>query len=371
MTIFGWDTSHYDGRLTRDHMIRAKGEGINFLHSKVGEGLTDTEGNYDDTALAGGRDAGIEFLGAYFVPRTLDSVAQVNFWLTELHAGEPWLFDWPGRYVVIDLERWTYDNVSASKGIDCAKRLRDQLGWQAFLYASHGQYGDGLTAWDGPLINADYTSRSVGGFVSMYPGDNWQPLHSTWYGGWAAYSGKVPTMLQYTSSAVIAGLSTCDANAYRGTLADLRALITGGGTVGIAFDETEQNWGNGKENLFGAYRGVGHGILGGEDPVSLPWLGAFSNRSNKLHQKLDKLIAAAAADEVRDKALQAAFDAIAQAGTSIDTAAVIDAVHTASDVESELVQELQAEIAELRHKLSLALTDAGAELEEPNQPNPA
>jgi hypothetical protein len=34
--------------------------------------------------------------------------------------------------------------------------------------------------------------------------------------------------LQYTSSATIAGLTTCDANAFRGTLAQLRALMTMG-----------------------------------------------------------------------------------------------------------------------------------------------
>jgi hypothetical protein len=53
-----------------------------------------------------------------------------------------------------------------------------------------------------------------------------------WRGGWAPYGHptkpKTPTFLQYTSSATIAGLTTCDANAFRGSLDQLTSMITKG-----------------------------------------------------------------------------------------------------------------------------------------------
>ena len=226
MTLFGWDASHFDGPLSTAILARAKAEGIAFFTHKIAESLQDTEGGRDDTALAAARDAGVEFVGGYLIPRSNASVAaQVDYWLRLADQGEPWWREYPGWFWQIDLERWSYDNVSAATGIAAAQQLRARTSRWTVLYASHGQYGDQLTAWDGPLWNADYTSRPAAGFAAMYPGDVWQPLHSTWRGGWAPYSGREPTILQYTSSATIAGLSTCDANAYRGSLDQLRALI--------------------------------------------------------------------------------------------------------------------------------------------------
>ncbi len=354
MTIHGWDTSHYDGRLTRDHMAKARAEGIAFLHSKVGEGLTDTEGTYDDTALAGARDAGIEFLGAYFVPRTLDSAAQVDLWRRQLDAGEPWLYDWPGRYAVVDLERWPYDNVSAGKGIDCAKRLRDRLGWQVLLYASHGQYGDSLTGWDGPLINADYTSRPAAGFAAMYPGDDWQPWHGTWRGGWAPYSGREPTFLQYTSSATIAGLSTCDANAYRGSLAQLRALITRGGSDTMQWDDQGAKAKSGQATPDPILVDL---FAGEQSDSSLYVPGVKTFRQAQLRRMEDgitALKAAADADTVRDAAALAAVQALAAGGTSLDTAAVVTAVNGVRDEARAAYAALHEENTSLRAELAAA-----------------
>lgn len=215
MTLYGWDASHYDGPLSRAILDRARAEGISFFTHKIAESLQDTEGTLDDTALAAARDAGMPFVGGYFVARTnATPAAQVAAWVRLLNAGEPWWRDFPGFFVQIDLERWPYDNVPASVGIECGHRLRDALDRVALLYASRGQYGDSLTAWDGPLWNANYSAGPA------YPGDGWLP-------GWTPYSGRVPAILQYTSSATIAGLSTCDKNAFRGSLADFAAMIGG------------------------------------------------------------------------------------------------------------------------------------------------
>ncbi len=219
MTIFLWDTSHYDGPLTSAIMKRAKVEGIVGVTAKIGEGST-----YDDpgdaAALAAARDAGVEFVGGYFVPRSTSPVsAQVDACIRLADRDEPWWRTFPGWFWQVDLERWPTDSVPASVGIDFAKQLRARTGRWTILYASKGQYGDGLTAWDGPLWNANYGSNPIGDFHAVYPGDT-SPR-------WGAYSGKVPTFLQYSSNATIAGLTTCDANAYRGGVDQLRALIQG------------------------------------------------------------------------------------------------------------------------------------------------
>jgi len=332
VTLTGWDTSHYDGRLTRDTMSRAKAEGIAFLHAKVGEGLADTEGTYDDTALAGGRDAGIEFLGAYFVPRSLDPAAQVDAWKRELDAGEPWLYDWPGRYAVVDLERWQYDNVQAGKGIDCAHRLRDRLGWQVLLYASRGQYGGTLTGWDGPLINADYR-RGPG-----YPGDGWTSYNGQ-PAGWAPYSGKTPAMLQYTSSATVAGLTTCDVNAYRGTVEHLRALI-GGDMTNLGFSDLDGQYLCAREE---AMVGLIPVRMGPEQGRALPFVEAVKRIDTGVAGLLKQL-----------EALSAAFTALAAGGTSLDTAAVLAAVKDAGNTESAAVAALHDQVAALHAQLAAA-----------------
>lgn len=226
MTLFGWDASHYDGRLSVGILARSRAEGITFFTHKVAEGLSDTEGSLDDTALLAAATSGVPFVGGYFVPRSKYSPAdQVAYWVRTLNAGEPWWRTHGGWFNQIDLERWAYDAVPASVGVECAHRMEVATGRQSILYASHGQYGEQLRGWDGPLWNADYTARPPGGFASMYPGDTWAPAHGSWKGGWSAYSGKAPAILQYTSSAVIAGLTTCDANAFRGTVADFAQMV--------------------------------------------------------------------------------------------------------------------------------------------------
>lgn len=267
MTLFGWDTSHFDGPLSRAVMDTARREGITFITAKIAEGLADTEGAQDDNALRNARDSGIPFIGGYLIPRTnATPAAQVARWLQLADAGEPWWRSFPGWFWQVDLELWPYDSVPPAVGIECAQRLRQVTGRQVILYASRGQYGDGLVAWDGPLWNADYRASP------FYPGDNWVAADKGVPAGWAPYSGKVPAILQYTSSATIAGLTTCDANAFRGTAAEFAAMIGGsvaledtdvariaaavkGGPDGLTIDQLQQWLGDGIDGRTG--QGVG------------------------------------------------------------------------------------------------------------------
>lgn len=323
MTLLIWDASHYDGTLTRAILARAAAEGIVGLTHKLGEGLADTEGSHDDTALAAARDVGMVLVGGYWVVRTAPPAAdQVDALIRLADAGEPWWRDFGGWVWQTDLERWSYDNVSAAKGIDFARRLRDKTGRQVLLYASHSQYADQLAAWDGPLWNADYASRPVGTAAAMYPGDGWRPQHQGWVGGWAPYSGREPAILQYTSSATIAGLTTCDANAYRGTREQLLALIRPGGAPTTGDD-----------------------MASVADTITYeirPWTAGTL-------QGVGRLEAAAAEDKTRDAGMLVAIEALAAqitaGGGSVDVAAITAAVQAEAATTRTLVEQLQAQLA--------------------------
>jgi hypothetical protein len=90
------------------------------------------------------------------------------------------------------------------------------------VYGPRWLYGDTLAQLPYPLWASDYGGNPAGHYTQAYPGDG--------SGRWAAYSGKVPAVLQYGSRLTIGGQSGCDANAFRGTLDDLLALA-GHGTA--------------------------------------------------------------------------------------------------------------------------------------------
>ena len=230
MTVFVWDASSYDGLISLDAAKRAADEGI----VAVVHRLTRQGGQLDPNAgrnLNTFRQAGFGLIGAYAVTYTSGGHSQDALTIQQADQVCPWWKDFPGWWWMEDLERWPTDAVPAGLGIAIATELEQGSGKRCSLYASHSQYGDQLRAWTGPLVNADYTGRPAGGFRAMYPGDTWRPDHGSWNGGWTAYSGREPDLLQYTSSATVGGLTTCDVSAYRGTVDQLYALLTGGAST--------------------------------------------------------------------------------------------------------------------------------------------
>jgi hypothetical protein len=69
------------------------------------------------------------------------------------------------------------------------------------------------------LIEASYRSMAAGATGQLYPGDSASE--------WAAYGGVTPALLQFTATAELAG-QLLDCNAYRGTAAELAALLQTG-----------------------------------------------------------------------------------------------------------------------------------------------
>jgi len=228
VTVYGWDTSHYDGVLTRARLTQAAQEGIAFWSHKLGE----DPGSVDPlaaaayaAAFAGGMFrvmSGYWFLHPDEAPT--DAAARCIAVADEVAAG--WR-DFPAWFFTADAERSTSLPSPATVRGFCDE-LAGQSDRLVVVYGSNGQYGNTLQGLGHPLWNAHYGTNPAGPFAAVYPGDS--------SAGWAPYSGQTPEILQYSSNAVVAGLTTCDANAYRGTVDEMVTWIMGG-TVALTDDD--------------------------------------------------------------------------------------------------------------------------------------
>src|SRR5262245_12707057 len=199
-------------------LAAAKADGITGFSHKATEGTSITH-THTGEALNRARNAGMEFIGAYHVVRSVSTSAQVNYFLSYLDQVAPWWRSFPGFFLQVDLELWPYDQVSAATGISFASQLVAAQPKRVITYASRGQYGNTLNGIVTPLWNAAYGNDPAIHYPGAYPGDG--------SSNWAPYSGWTPVFWQYGSQLRIGNQPTCDCSAYRGTLDDLRQLIVG------------------------------------------------------------------------------------------------------------------------------------------------
>lgn len=224
MTIFGWDASDYDSARGPMDMKAAKAAGITFFSHKATEqapGEVFRHSKYGPV-MNRARDAGIEFLSAYIVPRTgVATATQVKTFLDYLDQQTPWWRTFPGFFLQTDLERWDYDSVEDEVGEDVVRALRSATGKTVLLYASHGQYGSSIDSdmlkWNANYAAENAATRDYRDIYNAVGGDTGV--------GWAPYSGPAPLIWQYASDSTIGTQPTCDANAFRGSLDDFRKLI--------------------------------------------------------------------------------------------------------------------------------------------------
>lgn len=227
MTTFGWDMSHYDS-VNSASIAKAVDEGIQFITHKAGGDANDAElgpwwnivRNYAPEKL---------LLGAYWVLYPGNPAARARAFLIRLDAQCP---GWRNRPFIlqVDCEKWNGDPSTVPPVSDvnvfCDTLVQEAPKLRPIGYLPDWVYGN-LTAFRYPLWSSKYVGGS-GPFKALYPGDN--------AAEWSAYGGKSPTILQYSSHAVIGGQTTSDANAYRGTLAELTAIIAPG------FKENTMDW---------------------------------------------------------------------------------------------------------------------------------
>jgi hypothetical protein len=222
MTVFGWDASDFDWDRGPMDLAAAYRDGIRLFTHKITES-TNVVHEHCGTALDRARAAGIPVLGGYMVVRTPGPsiAAQVAFMLKTLDRYAPWWRTFPAWVFQVDLEKWPYDAVAATYGVQaCNELARQAPGRFHILYASRGQYGSTIPGGD-PLWNAAYGTNPVGQYRAVYDatvGDN--------SARWNPYSNRAPVILQYGSRLKIGTQNTCDANAFRGSLAELLALVT-------------------------------------------------------------------------------------------------------------------------------------------------
>jgi hypothetical protein len=223
VTIFGWDMSHYDA----PSVGSAVAEGISFITHKAG-------GDSDDAEIGAwwsgvkNLDPSVVLLGAYWVLYPGDPSGRADAFVSRLDATCPGWRDRP-FLLQVDCEKWNGNSATEPGKADikafCDRLVARMPKLRPVVYAPQWVYGNALAGLGYSLWASSYVT-GTGGFKSLYPGDS--SSH------WGAYSGQTPAILQYTSSAVIGGQSTSDANAYRGTLAELIDLAAPGWSAEMA-----------------------------------------------------------------------------------------------------------------------------------------
>lgn len=216
MTIYGWDMSHYDAPGIGD----AISEGIRFITHKAGGDATDAEMDDWWNNVKNKRDQIL--VGSYWVLYPGNPSGRADQFISRLDDTCPGWRDAP-FILQVDCEMWGGDaaTVPSKNEIEafCDRLVQRMPKLRPIVYGPKWVYGNSLSGLNYPLWASNYVSGS-GGFKSLYPGDG--------SSRWSAYSGQVPAILQYTSSATIGGQTTCDANAFRGTLAELTQLTAPG-----------------------------------------------------------------------------------------------------------------------------------------------
>jgi hypothetical protein len=253
MTIYGSDVSHYDSANTTAMFS----DGIVFQTHKAGGDANDAELNSWWNYVKGYRDTVL--LGAYWVLYPGNPSSRADSFLARLDSQCPGWRDGP-FILQADCEKWNNDPSTVPPVSEvnafCDRLVAKMPKLKPIGYLPDWVYGD-ISGFRYPLWSSKYVSGS-GGYKSLYPGDSASQ--------WAAYGGKTPSILQYSSSATIGGQTTCDANAYKGTLTELTGLLAPGWHNYLEDDVSEQDAYNGSMKALKEY----HAITKQANPEQLP-----------------------------------------------------------------------------------------------------
>jgi lysozyme len=215
--IWGWDASHYDAV---PDGARVVAEGYEFMTHKAGGDADDAELAAWWKAMKPHRDDIL--LGAYWVLYPGSPSTKADRFLARLDSQCPGWRDGP-FILQVDCEKWNGDSSTVPSKADikafCNRLKQKAPKLTPIVYAPKWVYGNTLTGLGYPLWASAYVDGS-GAASKLYPGDNSSK--------WDDYSGQTPAILQFTSSATIAGQTTCDANAFKGSRADLVKLLAPG-----------------------------------------------------------------------------------------------------------------------------------------------
>jgi hypothetical protein len=229
---FLWDTSHHDYPRGPMDVAAAKADGICAVTAKCAEGHHFFQDTMYRTTMDRARAAGMPLLGPYFVNHPGTVTDQVDWFIALVEQLTPWWRECPGWFWQIDAEQFAYmsraPNLAEINAFGDLLCSRLQLpATRVVAYAPRWLYGDTLRGLRYELWASAYGTNPAVPYRQAYPGD--QSVR------WVPYSGQSPLLLQYGSQTTIGSQHTCDASAYRGTVAQLLAAITGstsgGGTM--------------------------------------------------------------------------------------------------------------------------------------------
>lgn len=296
--LWGLDLSNHQGGGFDLH--RARDEDFDFGIFKASEGAGFQDSTFTRN-LDVGRDAGL-LCAAYHYQRpdsVADQVAIVR------------------RTVPLDCSVIP-DVESGSGSIDLTRQLVDALRTEGYsvpmVYIPHwfwqGHWGSPDLSGLPPLWSSRYASTS--GYASQVYQDV-----PDWY--WDGYGGLDVEVLQFTSSAAIAGRSPIDANAYRGTRDELAALLTQEDHMPLSEDDLHN------VGLY-AYRGVSNLVadMGNKDahiydrahnfrePLGLDRLDTIIKLVGEKHGVTADDIASALAPRLRESMLPTIREALAE-----------------------------------------------------------
>lgn len=316
MALLGWDLSHYDQSDSRS----AVAEGIAFFTHKAGGDAPDAELGPWWAKMKDFRPDVL--LGAYWVLYPGSPFARADAFLARLDSQCPGWRDGP-FILQVDCEIWGGDRTTAPGKADirafCDRLVSRMPKLAPIVYAPKWVYGETLAGLGYPLWASAYVA-GAGKPASLYPGDSSSK--------WAAYSGQVPAILQFTSSATIGGQTTCDANAYRGTLDQLTALVAPGWADDMTFTDAQMQ--------------------------AFPWQykgGGVATPGQSTLGMLTEVTLAVRAQKLRDEALLAAIR------DDQDVAAILDRIDTRA-------AELAADVAQVDEQVWAKVPDPGVSAEE-------
>jgi hypothetical protein len=205
VTVFGIDVSHHQD-LSLD-LARCRAEGIDFIFIKATEGSTFVDAEFT-VNLAEARAAGMLVAAYHYVRSNASAQAQVE------HVRRVVPLDVP---VVPDVE-------DGSGGTSLLRELVDRL--RAAGYTVPLVY---LPRWYWQELGSPSLAGLPPLWSSRYPDSTVDDLRNEWADVpahyWNGYGGLDVAVLQFTSSARVAGYAPLDANAYEGTLTQLAQLL--------------------------------------------------------------------------------------------------------------------------------------------------
>jgi hypothetical protein len=215
MPLFGMDISHHQD-LALD-FARCKREGVSFVILKSTEGASFVDGEFQSN-LGEARGAGLLVAAYHYVKSNASAAAQVAHIAMHVPKSVPVIPDTEDGGGPLSLTRDVVTKLRAA-GYRVPLLYLPKWYWQ--------QIGSPSMAGLPPLWSSRYPNNVIGPLKDKYA----QVPASYWTG----YGGLDVAVLQFTSSARIAGFAPLDANAFRGTPAQLAALF--GGTPPIGEDD--------------------------------------------------------------------------------------------------------------------------------------